>query len=218
MLGSVYLLQSVPLLEPLTEHLPDRVRLVGSCLHEPAAPDAQLVEWLHSRSDAPAPLYVQHGSVFRAGDTFWSGLLAACDELGIRLAASMERHRGAPPDSCDADRLVRGHVPQQPVLEQARGVVCSANTTAVLGALTHGLPVQKSAFSPCCTPGDKPYSSTRICIASCRAAASAQTVSIGSPAAPGSFCLSAYYRVCSGAFSSNTCRRPLPSSTVPAWW
>lgn len=172
MLGSVYLLQSVPLLEPLTEHLPDRVRLVGSCLHEPAAPDAQLVEWLHSRSDAPAPLYVQHGSVFRAGDTFWSGLLAACDELGIRLAASMERHRGAPPDSCDADRLVRGHVPQQPVLEQARGVVCSANTTAVLGALTHGLPL---LLFP--TGGEQPALSAR-----CLAAGAATTLPASSDA------------------------------------
>jgi UDP:flavonoid glycosyltransferase YjiC (YdhE family) len=37
--------------------------------------------------------------------------------------------------------LVRGHLPQNPVLEKADGVVCSANTTAVLGALTHGLPL-----------------------------------------------------------------------------
>ncbi|HLQ15133.1 MAG TPA: nucleotide disphospho-sugar-binding domain-containing protein [Candidatus Eisenbacteria bacterium] len=141
LLGSRYLLQTVPLLEPLAEHLPDRVRLVGSCLHELDAPNAELLEWLESQSDSRRLLYVQHGSVFRAGDSFWSGLVTASDELGIRMAASMERHRGAPPAFRDANRLVSGHVPQHPVLEKADGVVCSANTTAVLGALTHGLPL-----------------------------------------------------------------------------
>src|SRR5258708_10707919 len=138
LLGSLYLLQTVPLFHPLTDHLPARVRLIGSCLHEPEPPDAELVEWL----DGAGPLvYVQHGSVFRAGDTFWPALDAASDELGLRVAASMERLRGAPPASRDARRLLRGHVPQASVLEQARAVVGSANTTAVLGAITHGLPL-----------------------------------------------------------------------------
>jgi UDP:flavonoid glycosyltransferase YjiC (YdhE family) len=140
LLGSQYLLQTVPPLEPLTDYLPERVRLVGSCLHEPENADTELVEWLGSHSDGRL-IYVQHGSVFRAGESFWSGLVATCQELGIRAAASMERHRSAPPALRDANSLVRGHVPQSPVLEQAEAVVCSANTTAVLGALTHGLPL-----------------------------------------------------------------------------
>jgi UDP:flavonoid glycosyltransferase YjiC (YdhE family) len=138
--GSLHLLQTVPLLEPLTEHLQKRVRLVGSCLFEPEAPDAELVEWLESQSDRRL-IYVQHGSVFGAGESFWSGMLAASEELGISAAASMERHRSAPPAIRDSNRFVRGHVSQRPVLEQAEAVVCSANTTAVLGALTHGLPM-----------------------------------------------------------------------------
>src|SRR5260370_7429083 len=108
LLGSLYLLQTVPLFEPLTDHLPGRVRLVGSCLHEPEPPDAALVEWL----DGAGPLiYVQHGSVFRAGDTFLPALVAASDDRGLRAAASMQRFRGAPPASRPARRLLRAPFP-----------------------------------------------------------------------------------------------------------
>lgn len=169
LLGSLYLLQTVPLFEPLTDHLPGRVRLVGSCLHEPEPPDAELVEWL----DGAGPLiYVQHGSVFRAGDTFWPALDAASDELGLRVAASMERFRGAPPASRDARRLLRGHVPQASVLEQARAVVGSANTTAVLGAITHGLPL---LVFP--TGGEQPALATRLAAVGAAAVLSASAPS-----------------------------------------
>jgi len=40
----------------------------------------------------------------------------------------------------DRSSLVRGHIAQAAVLEHADALVCSGNTTAVLGALTHGLP------------------------------------------------------------------------------
>jgi UDP:flavonoid glycosyltransferase YjiC (YdhE family) len=162
LLGSLYLLQTVPLLEPLTDQLPERVRLVGSCLHEPEPPDAELVEWLDG---AGRVLYAQHGSVFRAGDAFWPAVDAASDELGLSVAASLERFRGAPPPRRDAGRLMRGHVPQRAVLERAGAVVCSANTTAVLGALTHGLPL---LVFP--TGGEQPALAARL------AAAGAATV------------------------------------------
>ncbi len=139
LLGGIYLLQSVPQLEPLTDHLPERVRFVGSCLYEPETADAEVLEWLAGGEGRPL-LYAHHGSVFRTGQTFWSGLVAACDGLGIRVACAMERNRNAPPPLRDASRLVRGYVPQGLVLERAGGAVCSANTTAMLGALTHGLP------------------------------------------------------------------------------
>jgi len=168
--GSLYLLQTVPLLEPLARHLPKRVRLVGSCLYEPEAPDAELVEWLESHSDRRL-IYVQHGSVFRAGESFWSGMVAASDELGIRAAASMERHRNAPPATHDSNSLARGHVPQRPVLERAEAVVCSANTTAVLGALTHGLPM---LLFP--TGGEQPALAAR-----CLAAGAATVLPASSP-------------------------------------
>src|SRR5260370_23702209 len=168
-LGSLSVLQTVALFEPLTDHLPGRVRLVGSCLHEPEPPDAELVEWL----DGAGPLvYVQHGSVFRAGDTFWPALDAASDELGLRVAASMERLRGAPPASRDARRLLRGHVPQASVLEQARAVVGSANTTAVLGAITHGLPL---LVFP--TGGEQPALATRLAAVGAAAVLSASAPS-----------------------------------------
>lgn len=170
LVGSLYLLQTVPLLEPLAEHLPERVRLVGSCLYEAEAPDAELVEWLESRSGRRL-IYVQHGSVFRAGESFWSSMGAASDQLGIRVAASMERHRSAPPALQDANNLVRSHVHQSPVLEQAEAVVCSANTTAVLGALTHGLPL---LLFP--TGGEQPALAAR-----CLAAGAATVLPASSP-------------------------------------
>ena len=141
LLGDLYMLQTIPLLEPLTQQLPARVRLVGSCLHEADAADTELLEWLKSDAEGRPLLYVQHGSVFRAGGSFWARLVAAAEELGTRVAAAVERHRDPPPTFHDANWLVRGHVPQGPVLRQAAGVVCSGNTTAVLGALTHGLPL-----------------------------------------------------------------------------
>ena len=140
LLGALYLLQSVPDLEPLTDHLPERVRFVGSCLYEPETADGEVLDWLECGGEGRRLLYAQHGSVFRTGQTFWSGLVAACDELGTRVAAAMERNRSAPPAFRDANWLVRGYVPQQVVLAQADGVVCSGNTTAMLGAITHGLP------------------------------------------------------------------------------
>jgi len=173
LLGSLYLLQSVPHLEPLTEHLPERVRLVGSCLHEPDTADTELVEWLGSGSEGPRLLYVQHGSVFGARESFWSGLVAACEELGIRVAASMERPQSGPPAFRDERWLVRGHVPQHPVMEQADGVVCSANSTAVLGALTHGLPL---LLFP--TGGEQPALAAR-----CLAAGAATVLPASSPVA-----------------------------------
>lgn len=169
LLGSLYLLQTVPLLEPQTDELPGQVRLVGSCLHEPEPPDAELVEWLGAVGRV---LYVQHGSVFRSGDTFWPALDAASDQLGLRLAASMERFRGAPPARRDATRLVRGHVPQGSVLERAGAVVSSANTTAVLGALTHGLPV---VVFP--TGGEQPALATRLAAVGAAAVLSASASS-----------------------------------------
>jgi UDP:flavonoid glycosyltransferase YjiC (YdhE family) len=140
LLGALYLLQSVPLLETLTDLLPDRVRFVGSCLYEPETADAEVLEWLDWGGSGRRLVYAQHGSVFRTGKTFWDSLVAASDEVGIRVAAAMERNREAPPAFRDANWLVRGYVPQQVVMGQADGVVCSANTTAMLGALTHGLP------------------------------------------------------------------------------
>ncbi len=140
LLGGLYLLQAVPGLEPLADHLPPRVRLVGSCVHEPDGPDPELIEWLDAGGDGQPLLYVQHGSIFRSGDGFWPALAAAARELGARVAAATERHRNPPAPFMDQSSLVRGHIAQAAVLEHADALVCSGNTTAVLGALTHGLP------------------------------------------------------------------------------
>jgi UDP:flavonoid glycosyltransferase YjiC (YdhE family) len=140
LLGSLYLLQSVPELEPLAAALPGRVRLVGSCVHEPDPPDPELAAWL-SRARGRPLAYVQHGSIFREQADFWPALCTAAETEGIRLAASLERRRRAGQQDASGHLFARGHTPQEQVLRQAQAVVASGNTTAVLGALGHGLPL-----------------------------------------------------------------------------
>lgn len=140
LLGSAHLLRSIPELQRMAACLPARVKLVGACLHEPHPPDAELMDWLASPREEPL-VYVQHGSVFAGQCDYWPGLVAAADVAGVRLAASLERRRRQWPEPPSDRFLARGFMLQQPVLQRARGVVASGNTTAVLGALTHGLPM-----------------------------------------------------------------------------
>ncbi len=137
LLGDLYMEQSVAQLEPLTRSLPARVHLVGSCLWEPPAIDADLARWL-ARIPAGEPLaYLQHGPSFgRPG--FWSNLVAALDGERVCVAAALGRFRET---AAPSDRFfVRSHLPQGQVLTRASAVISGGNTTSVLGALTNGLP------------------------------------------------------------------------------
>ena len=140
LLVTPHLLQSVPELEPLAAGLPAAVKMVGSCLHEAERPDAELMAWLEEGRPGEPLVYLQHGSVFDGGGDYWPTFAAAAQDAGVRVAASLGRRRGAVAPFTDSRFLLRPHVPQGPVLERASAVVSSGNTTAVLGALTHGLP------------------------------------------------------------------------------
>lgn len=138
-LGDLWLLQSVPAATPDQAALPERVRLVGACGWEPPAPDPALDAWLAQVAEQGGPLlYAQPGRSFRA-PTFWNTLALTLRDRPVWVAASLDRMPGQsePPP---ARFYARAHVPQQRVLPHARGVVANGNTTATLGALTHGLP------------------------------------------------------------------------------
>lgn len=138
LLGDRFLLQSVPALT--VEPLPSKVQLVGSCLWEPSAPEPELEHWVADAECQGIPLiYVQHGRTFDA-PRCWPNLLAALHDQPVRVVAAIGRlddEVGELPPNVFA----RPHIPQAAVLPHCQGVICTGNTTAVLGALTHGLPL-----------------------------------------------------------------------------
>jgi UDP:flavonoid glycosyltransferase YjiC (YdhE family) len=138
LLGDLFLLQSVAELEP-QQDLPERVQLVGSCLWEPETCHPDLEEWLAETVRLGSPLvYVQHGRSFHIPN-FWRGLVEALAGGEYRVAASTGRLDGEI-GSLPENFFVRPHLPQGKILPRAEVVVASANTTAVLGALTAGVP------------------------------------------------------------------------------
>ena len=140
LLGDLFMVRSIPALEEASASLPDRVKLVGSCLWEPEGEvDDEIDAWLTSAKRANrSVLYVEHGRTFRQAP-FWPVLREAVGSLQVGVIASvgrMDADEGAVP----AHWLVRAHVPQGRVLQVADAVVASATSTVVLGAIRAGLP------------------------------------------------------------------------------
>jgi len=139
-LGDLFLLRSVPELEGQAEALPPRVHLVGDLSWGSTAAEPELQTWLGEAKAAGVPiLYAQPGRFFEK-QGFWEALADALADQPVRVAASvgrMDRQTSRIP----ANFFVRDHVPQEVVLPHATAVLCTSTTTAVLGALTHGLPL-----------------------------------------------------------------------------
>lgn len=139
-LGDLFLLRSVAELEGTAEGLPSRVHLVGDVSSGSSAADPELQGWLDEAKAAGVPvLYAQPGRFFEK-QGFWGELTGALGGMPVRVAASigrMDRKAGSIPENF----FVRDHVPQEVVLPHAAAVLCTSTTTAVLGALTHGLPL-----------------------------------------------------------------------------
>ncbi len=139
LLGDAFLLQSVPELETDANMLPEKVHLIGSCLWEPFLFDVELVRWLTKFYASTDPLiYVQPGRSFQ-DPRFWPHLVDALGDCPVRVVASIGRMDGEL-GVIPKNFFVRNHIPQGFVLPKAQAVISSGHTTAVLGALTHGLP------------------------------------------------------------------------------
>ena len=79
LIGDLFLLRSVPEMEPLSQHLPPQVRLVGDCLWEPASDhdDPQLQAWIENAKASGHPiLYAQPGRLYDAPQ-FWQSMIDA---------------------------------------------------------------------------------------------------------------------------------------------
>jgi UDP:flavonoid glycosyltransferase YjiC (YdhE family) len=140
LLGDLFLLQSVPELEPGAADLPPGVHCVGSCVWEPTAPDEDLSKWLNSTGKLGPVVYMQHGRLFHLGN-LWPAVTECLGGAEIRLVASVGRMDGELTVPPPVNFFVREHIPQGQVLPHATAVVSTANTTAVLGSLSFGLPL-----------------------------------------------------------------------------
>jgi UDP:flavonoid glycosyltransferase YjiC (YdhE family) len=139
MVGDLFLLQSVPDLEGNEDLLPSQVHLIGACLWESTSPDSELTQWLtESHQNGAQIVYVQPGRFFDT-PSFWPVLIESLGSRDVRVAVSaerMDRQLGVLPDNF----FVQDHIPQGLVLPHAHAMVSGANTTSVLGAITHGVP------------------------------------------------------------------------------
>ena len=138
LLGDLFLLRTVPELEPCVHLLPPQVHPAGPCLWEPDDPeDVSLQEWM---GDQEANVYYVHlGRVFDR-PSFWPDLVRAFGgSADVRVVASvgrMDGRAGAVPPNF----LIRSYVAQGPVLRRAAASISSAHTTVTLGALRHAVP------------------------------------------------------------------------------
>lgn len=139
LLGDLFMIQTVQELERNEYDLPSNARFVGSCGWEPESDDPALTAWLEDRSAGGAPLlYVQPGRSFDQ-PSYWPHLREALANKPLRVAAATDRMDGEV-GALPKNFFVRGHLPQGKVLEYSSAVITTGHTTAVLGALTHGLP------------------------------------------------------------------------------
>jgi MGT family glycosyltransferase len=139
LLGDLFMLRTVPELEPELEAVPARVHAVGPCLWEPPRANGawQALRGRFPRPEAPL-LYVQQGRTFKSPG-FWRHLVEALADRPVQVVASTGR-MDQPVGDLPPNFLVDGHVPQGLVMPHARAVVSGGTTTVVLGALAHGLP------------------------------------------------------------------------------
>jgi UDP:flavonoid glycosyltransferase YjiC (YdhE family) len=138
--GDLFLVQSVPELEPEFAALPSTVRCVGSLAWNPPR-DPEVDAWLTARGPRSAPplVYAQPGRAFGESD-FFEPLLAALAVRDVDLVADVGRRERVieelPPRS-----LCRSRLPVHQVMPHAAAAIGNGHTTTVLAALAHGVPL-----------------------------------------------------------------------------
>jgi UDP:flavonoid glycosyltransferase YjiC (YdhE family) len=137
--GDLFMVRSIPELEGDVSNIGSSVRLAGPCLWEEDEEDEELTKWLNHKDRRDWPLiYVQHGRYFHT-QNFWSALVQGLARSRVRVVASTSR-MDVPTGEIPPNFFTRPHVAQGKILKQAELVIASGTTTAVLGALTYGLP------------------------------------------------------------------------------
>jgi UDP:flavonoid glycosyltransferase YjiC (YdhE family) len=158
LLGDLFLLQSVPALEKYPHYLPNRVHFVGDCRWNPPWFDEELQRWLEQDTATPV-IHLQIGRILKLASTdFGQQLIQVLGRLPVRVAASLgelAQKITTLPDNI----LVRPHISLEQVLPYTHSVICSGTTTALLGALSHGLPL---LLIP--TNGEEPYDLAFRCL------------------------------------------------------
>jgi UDP:flavonoid glycosyltransferase YjiC (YdhE family) len=139
LLGDLFMLRSIPAFEKGLDDLPKKVHLVGDCLWEEQHNDPELDAWLNAAVGEGCPIiYVQHGRTFDKPG-FWANLVEGLAGTNMRVAVSSSR-MDCSIGNVPSNFFVRPFLPQGRVLRVASALVTTANTTAVLGALTAGVP------------------------------------------------------------------------------
>jgi UDP:flavonoid glycosyltransferase YjiC (YdhE family) len=140
LLGDAFLLRSVAELQGAA-WLPAGVHLVGACLWEPEAPDDELAAWVAAARRAGAPIAcVHHGRSF-GGRAFWRSLVEGLGTSGLRIAAATGRMEAGLEERMPAGAFyLRRELQASRVLRGAELMIGSASSSAVLAALSHGVP------------------------------------------------------------------------------
>ena len=100
----------------------------------------ELTCWIRAARSCGRPVvYVQLGRLFDI-PAVWPLLVDVLVRYGVYVVASVDRMDGEV-GNVPSTFFVRDHVPQGSVMEHCDAVIATGNTSAVLGAIAHGLPM-----------------------------------------------------------------------------
>lgn len=137
--GDLFLLRSVPALEPDLDDLPPRVHLVGAGLASLPIETAALDRFLGGL-EGRRGLYVQDGRTF-GGERFLDVLIDAYADTETPVVIDYGKTDGALPRAWPANIFAGKAVCQAAVLDRMAAVVTGGHSTVVLAALSHGVPL-----------------------------------------------------------------------------
>ncbi len=138
LIGNRYLIRNIPELDE-SRQLPSKVSHVGALYWEPPYKNPKLRHFIATRkAESQALIYMQIGRLF-ADKPFWQQLMSVIEGLPYSFVADLGR----------ADYLDRGQelpenvfgspfIPLGHIASEVDFVLCSAQSTSVVSALTHG--------------------------------------------------------------------------------
>ncbi|MBV8202613.1 MAG: hypothetical protein JOZ15_18515 [Acidobacteria bacterium] len=141
LIGDLFQLRSIRELHGAAESLPPGVQLSGACLWEPGERDDELAAWIAAARDSGRPIVFAHHGRACGGLAFWQSLVDGFADGALRIAAATSFLGAERAATLQAGAFhLRRRVEQSRVLRYADLMVGSAASSAVLGALSHGVP------------------------------------------------------------------------------